>query len=551
MAERQIVAPSGSLSRDLESQRPVLIRRGTQCEVRAVEDEERVIEFVAATEGRKRDGHEVVVSGFEFENFDLNPVFLWGHDQGDGDRPPLPPIGSVIDRRIDSDAGTPRLIMRVRFATHELAETVYQLYRENHMRSVSIGWLPLETEPIMEEGRQTGVRFLRSELLELSAVPIPADPQAIMLKAQRGLISPEVLGAFASASRIRGESTSSAYVLDSRDPVVEDEARADYRGVEIDTVPTAGMAEEAERGLAWREEHGRGGTEVGVARARDLKNRRPLSLETVRRMNSYFARHAVDQEAEGWAPGEEGYPSAGRIAWALWGGDAGRDFARSRVERMDAIDAEQDEDRSLDDAATTTETEARMISLDELRPIMQAAMDVATCVEEVATAIADENEEEADAALSRLAAEHMALGELLENVLASEDVNEYTDEQPAEDAPAEAEEAAADSESETERTAAQILRDLIEVAEQKLGGEARIGTAISRERYDKLMQARLCMRDADRMLGEVLEESMYGDHDDDDKNREPESNGDDEAERDLADSLDALARSFDSADDGQ
>ena len=64
MAERQIVAPSGSLSRDLENQRPVLIRRGTQCEVRAVEDEERVIEFVAATEGRKRDGHEVVVSGF-------------------------------------------------------------------------------------------------------------------------------------------------------------------------------------------------------------------------------------------------------------------------------------------------------------------------------------------------------------------------------------------------------------------------------------------------------------------------------------------------------
>jgi hypothetical protein len=58
------------------------------------------------------------------------------------------------------------------------------------------------------------------------------------------------------------------------------------------------------------------------------------------------------------------------------------------------------------------------------------------------------------------------------------------------------------------------------------------------------------MRDADRMLGEVLEESMYGDHDDD-KNREPESNGDEEVERDLADSLDALARSFDSADDGQ
>ena len=90
------------------------------------------------------------------------------------------------------------------------------------------------------------------------------------------------------------------------------------------------MREEANRGLEWRREYGRGGTEVGVARARDISNNRDLSMETVRRMNSYFARHAVDKEAEGWRPGEDGYPSAGRIAWALWGGDAGRTWA-SRI----------------------------------------------------------------------------------------------------------------------------------------------------------------------------------------------------------------------------
>lgn len=97
--------------------------------------------------------------------------------------------------------------------------------------------------------------------------------------------------------------------------------------------PTAEMAAEAELGLKWRDEYGRGGTEVGVARARDISNLRNLSFDTVQRMNSYFARHEVDKEATGWNQGEEGFPTAGRIAWQLWGGDAGRDFAKRIVDR--------------------------------------------------------------------------------------------------------------------------------------------------------------------------------------------------------------------------
>ena len=104
-------------------------------------------------------------------------------------------------------------------------------------------------------------------------------------------------------------------------------------------VPTDEMAAEAERGLEWRRDYGRGGTEVGVARARDIANKRDLSMDTVRRMNSYFARHEVDKEAEGFRPGEDGYPSAGRIAWALWGGDAGQSWAARIV-------SEDDEDRA-------------------------------------------------------------------------------------------------------------------------------------------------------------------------------------------------------------
>jgi uncharacterized protein len=92
-------------------------------------------------------------------------------------------------------------------------------------------------------------------------------------------------------------------------------------------VPTREMAAEAKRGLEWREEYGRGGTEVGVARARDISNRKNLSEQTIGRMVSYFARHEVDKQGKGFSPGEEGYPSAGRIAWALWSGDPGKTWA--------------------------------------------------------------------------------------------------------------------------------------------------------------------------------------------------------------------------------
>jgi len=104
--------------------------------------------------------------------------------------------------------------------------------------------------------------------------------------------------------------------------------------------PNEAMREEAQRGLDWRREYGRGGTEVGIARARDISNGENLSMETVGRMSSYFARHEVDKEAEGFSPGEDGYPSNGRIAWALWGGDAGQAWANRIMDQEDDERAE-------------------------------------------------------------------------------------------------------------------------------------------------------------------------------------------------------------------
>jgi len=68
---------------------------------------------------------------------------------------------------------------------------------------------------------------------------------------------------------------------------------------EIDFTPPDGVRSEAKKGLEWRKKFNRGGTAVGVARARDLSNGKTISADTARRMASYFARHEVDKKGMG------------------------------------------------------------------------------------------------------------------------------------------------------------------------------------------------------------------------------------------------------------
>ena len=113
--------------------------------------------------------------------------------------------------------------------------------------------------------------------------------------------------------------------------------------------PTEGMKVEAEKGLDWREEFGRGGTRIGAVRARQIVAGENLSDDTIKRMYSFFSRHEVDKQAEGFTSGEDGYPSNGRIAWALWGGDAGFTWSKRLVEKM----KKEEENRAVTGKALT------------------------------------------------------------------------------------------------------------------------------------------------------------------------------------------------------
>jgi hypothetical protein len=82
-------------------------------------------------------------------------------------------------------------------------------------------------------------------------------------------------------------------------------------------------------------------------------------------MVSYFARHEVDKQGQGWSPGEDGYPSAGRIAWALWGGDPGRSWAE---EILAAEELEDEEDDEMEDEEEEVE-EDRAVDFPRRREI--------------------------------------------------------------------------------------------------------------------------------------------------------------------------------------
>ena len=116
--------------------------------------------------------------------------------------------------------------------------------------------------------------------------------------------------------------------MDDEDNMPDD--MDDMLKADISLTPTSGMKSAAARALAWKKEGKRGGTRVGLARANQIVNGTELSESTVARMYSFFSRHEVDKKATGFSSGEEGFPSPGRVAWDLWGGDAGYSWSTAK-----------------------------------------------------------------------------------------------------------------------------------------------------------------------------------------------------------------------------
>ena len=137
----------------------------------------------------------------------------------------------------------------------------------------------------------------------------------------------------ASAAKAQAESVAAAPA--AIEPVQQIENDANLVTINFATdsyIPTQAMADNARRALEIREKKPmsqRGMTSVGIARARDLINKRPMSEDTVRRMKAFFDRHEVDKQGDTWDEQGKGYQ-----AWMGWGGDEGYSWSTAIVERL-------------------------------------------------------------------------------------------------------------------------------------------------------------------------------------------------------------------------
>lgn len=95
--------------------------------------------------------------------------------------------------------------------------------------------------------------------------------------------------------------------------------------------PPQGATSSAKKALDWRDEHGRdevkGGTRVGWTRANQLKNRENLSLDTVKRIHSFFSRHKGNEKVDPKYK-DEPWKDKGYISFLIWGGNSAKDWTK-------------------------------------------------------------------------------------------------------------------------------------------------------------------------------------------------------------------------------
>jgi uncharacterized protein len=186
-----------------------LLHKAIDFQVRAVGDPaDRILEFVGSTADVDRYGDIIEVEGWDTKNYlKTGAPFLWAHMGS------MPPLGNAL-KVSKSPEG---LKFQIKFATPETygdgwpstiptPDTVYRLYRNGVMGATSVGFNGLEREPILgpadDQGYrpQTGWRFKKQELYELSAVPVPANPNALMIAVQKGIITEKEAEPFLAAA---------------------------------------------------------------------------------------------------------------------------------------------------------------------------------------------------------------------------------------------------------------------------------------------------------------------------------------------------------------
>lgn len=160
-----------------------VIRKTLPVEIKEIAD--RVVEFIGSTETQDRDREIILAKGWDLKNFRKNPVFLFAH------RYDQPPIGKALKVKVEDGA----LKFQIEFAdqeTYPFADTIYRLYKGGFMRATSVGFVPIEwrdNDEDDEDEKSPRRIYTKQELLELSAVPVPSNPNALVQARNEGIIT--------------------------------------------------------------------------------------------------------------------------------------------------------------------------------------------------------------------------------------------------------------------------------------------------------------------------------------------------------------------------
>ena len=137
---------------------------------------------IASTDAPDRYGDIVDQATWKLDRYNANPIIQWGH------RYDLPPIGKASVGVHDGE-----LLAEITWDTGEhnrLANTVASQFENGFLSAVSVGFMPghaVKRSSLEQDDPRfapAGMVYFEPELLEISAVPIPANPEAL---AQRGL----------------------------------------------------------------------------------------------------------------------------------------------------------------------------------------------------------------------------------------------------------------------------------------------------------------------------------------------------------------------------
>lgn len=152
------------------------LKKFLECEIKAAEGEPSTYYFTASTEDRDREGDVIVQSGWKLKAFKQNPVILWAHNSTE------PPIGKATETSIEEG----KLRLKVQFASdhYPFAAMIENMVKDGFIRTMSVGFTVWKQEDLTADDmkERPGIpygRRLYGELLEVSVVPVPANPMAL------------------------------------------------------------------------------------------------------------------------------------------------------------------------------------------------------------------------------------------------------------------------------------------------------------------------------------------------------------------------------------